>query len=400
MSTVRLFHKDPYRTEFEATILSCEPAGAHWDVSLDATCFYAEGGGQPGDTGELGGHRVLAVRDAGGGAILHTVEGPSAGTVTGRIDWGRRLDHMEQHTAQHLLSAAFERLFDGETVSWHLGGDACTVDIALEALSPEQAEAVEQECNRVIRARLDLLTHLVDEAGVASLPLRKPPKVTGEIRVVEISGYDWSACGGTHVRNTGELGVLKVKSLERYKKGTRVTFLAGQRALADYMALDRTTRDLCRSLSIGVADLPRFAERAQEENAALRRQVKLLQEKILETEALELLEGARKVGGARVVRTVFSARPLDEVKVLAAKVAAQSHSVAVFGTRGAIPQIVLQRSTDLRLDMGAVIRQILPLIDGRGGGSPISAQGGGTRPDGLESALDQAVSRIAESLRG
>jgi alanyl-tRNA synthetase len=399
VSTIKLYRQDPYRTAFEAQVLACTPAGDRWEVVLDQTCFYPEGGGQPCDLGTLGDRRVLDVReDEATGAIIHITDGPVSGRVAGCIDWERRLDHMQQHTGQHLLSGTFERLLDAETVSWHLGSESCTVDITLETLTPEQAEAVELACNEVIRNTLPVLTHEVDEDGVKALPLRKPPAVTGLIRVVEIQGYDWSACGGTHVRSTGELGLLKIKSWERYKKLTRVVFLVGNRALRDYLNLDRLTRDLCRSLSIGVADLPRYVARCQEEASGLRRQVKVLQERILEAEAAELVAGARTVSGVRIVRLVATGRTPDEVKLLAAKVAAHPGTVAVLGTRGAMPQIVLHRSLDLRLDMGAIIRQILPLIDGKGGGSPVQAQGAGSKPDGLEQALDHAVKRIAEAL--
>lgn len=399
MSTVKLFHTDAYRTEFTAQVLSCVPAGNQWDVVLDQTCFYAAAGGQPNDLGALGGRRVLDVREnEATGEVIHTVDGQLAGEVRGEIDWARRLDHSEQHTGQHVLSAAFEHFMDGETVSWHLGESSCTVDIAIDGLSVRQAEEIELECNRVIRANLPVLTHVVDKEGVKAFPMRKPPAVEGDIRVVEVKGYDWSGCGGTHVRTTGELGLLKIKSWEKNKKFMRVEFLVGQRAIADYMRLDLMARELARSLSIHVMDLPGYVDRTKEECSGLRKQLKVAQERLLEIEAGQLVAEARKVAGARVVRQIVGGRPLEEVKLLANKVAAHSGTVAIFGTKGAIPQIVLYRSVDLRLDMGAIIRQVLPLIEGKGGGSPIQAQGAGSKPEGLENALDQALHKIAEAL--
>ncbi len=400
VATEKLYHQDAYLTSFSAQVISCVPTETGYDVVLDRTAFYPTGGGQPHDLGTLNGYAVTDVReDEATGTVIHTVEAPLEGNVEGRVDWDRRRDHMEQHTGQHLLSGTFEQLLDAETVSWHLGSQSCTIDITMETLTPEQAERVELECNRIIRAALPVITHVVDTEGVARLPLRKPPKVTENIRVVEIEGYDWSACGGTHVRHTGELGLLKIKSWERYKKTTRVEFLVGSRALADYMRLDRMTRELCRSLSIGVPDLPDYVTRTQEDLSSLRKQVKRLKEELLQVEAAELVKEARTIAGARIVRKVLSGRTLDEVKLLAAKTAAHPGTVAVFGTKGAIPQIVLHRSVDLRLNMGAIIREVLPLIDGKGGGSPLQAQGGGSRPEELEHALDQAVLKIAEALR-
>lgn len=400
MATKKLFHEDAYRIEFAAEVLSCLQAGDAWEVILDQTVFYAEAGGQPSDTGRLGGRRVLAVREEEDGTIIHAVDGPLSGRVSGEIDWERRLDLMEQHTGQHLLSGVFEQFFDAETVGWHLGQTETTVDLAMESLTPEQAERVERECNRVIRANLPVVTHLTDDAGISAFPLRKPPVVTGEIRVVEIGGYDWSACAGTHVRQTGELGILKIKSWEKYKKSIRVTFLAGQRALTDYLVLDRLTRELSRSLSIGVVDLPKYVERTQEELNSLRKRMRTMQEQLLEHEAAQLLTQARRVGNgsAKIVGQVFGGRTMDELKLLAAKVAAQNGTIALFGTKGAMPQIIIHRSVDLRLDVGQVIKQVLPIIDGKGGGSPIQAQGGGSRPERLEQALDAAVAKISEAL--
>jgi len=397
--TRKLFHSDAFQTNFSATVLSCLESADGWEIILDQTCFYAEAGGQPSDSGVLGGLRLSAVREEDDGTVIHTVPGPLQGEIEGEIDWVRRLDHMEQHTGQHLLSGAFERLLDAETLSWHLGSSSCTVDLSLDSLTQEQANQVELECNRMIRSGVDIITHRVDQAGLMKLPLRKPPKVTENIRVVEIGGYDWSACAGTHVNKISELGLLKIKSWERNKKSIRVEFLVGGRALADYMEMDQITRELCRSLSIGLLELPRFADRAQEDISNLRKQVRTLQERLLEIEAAELVAGAKRIAQARVVRQVFGGRPVDEIKLLAAKVSAHPGTVALFGTRGAIPQLVFHRSVDLRLDLGGVIKHCLPMIGGRGGGSPIQAQGGGSRPDGLEPALDLAAQKIAELLR-
>lgn len=399
MRTVKLFLADAYQTEFEGHVLSCTPLGDAWAVVLNQTCFYPASGGQPSDSGTLGGEPVLDVHAEPDGTIVHLVGAPLSGTVIGRVDWDRRLDHMEQHTGQHLLSAAFEHLFGAETLSWHLGQGASTIDVAMDALSPEQVEEVELTCNRLIRSGLPVRAHLCSPEEAQRFPLRKAPTVSGPVRIVEIEGYDWSPCGGTHLRNIGELGLLKIKAWERYKRAVRVTFLAGQRALRDYLGLDRMTRDLARRLSIGVSELPRWVDRTQEELNSLRKRVRTQQEELLAIEAERLLADARPIGPARVVRQSFGGRPADEVRLLAAKVAAVPGCIAVFGTRGALPQIILHRAADLRLDVGLILREVLPIIDGKGGGSPVQAQGGGTRPERLEEALDAAVARISQALR-
>lgn len=398
MATDKLYHQDPYLRSFSARVLRCDQAGGAWEAVLDRTAFYPTSGGQPHDTGVLGERQVLSVREEDDGTVVHTLDGPVSGSVEGAIDWARRQDHMEQHTGQHLLSQAFMEALGAETLSFHLGQDASSIDIAAESLTPEQAEQVELLANEIVREDRTVTTHLVDPADVGRFPLRKPPTVETNLRIVEIGRFDWSACGGTHVASTGRLGLIKVKGWERHKKGVRVEWLAGGRAVADYLGLDQTIRSLCRSLSIGVADLPAYVARLQEDGASLRRQVKVLSDQVLEAEVQELLAGARVVRGVRIVRRVVTGRTADEAKGLALKVAGHSQSVALFGIRGALPQLIFARSVDLRLDMGGIIKLAIPLIDGRGGGSPVSAQGGGSRQEGLESALDLAASKVVEAL--
>lgn len=401
LATVKLYHRDAYLQEFTAQVLDCRPGPQGYDVVLDRTAFYPTSGGQPHDTGTLDGRRVLeVVLDEATGDIIHRCDGPVAGQVVGRIDWPRRLDHMEQHTGQHLLSAAFVAALGAETVSVHLGAEASTVDLATESLTADQVAQVEALANQVIREDRPVHVHWAADAAEAQIlfPLRKPPAVVGQVRVVEIAGFDWTPCGGTHVASTGRLGLVKVKAWERYKRGVRVTFLAGGRALADYQALDGAAREMARTLSVGAADLPAAVARLRDEATRLRKQLKEATDLLLAHEAQSLVAGARTVGGVRVVRCIFGGRQADEVKALAAKVAALPKAVALFGTRGALPQLVFARSMDVRLDMSAILSQALPAIAGRGGGSPAMAQGAGTNPEGLQAALEVATARVVELL--
>jgi alanyl-tRNA synthetase len=399
VATVKLFQQDAYQTRFEAEVLACQPVDGQFDVVLNQTCFYAEAGGQPADTGRLAGQMVVDVQEDADGTIHHRVGAPLSGRVEGEIDWAPRLDHMEQHTGQHLLSGAFERLYDAATLSWHLGAERCTVDLEMTDLTAVQVEAIEAEVNRVIRSGLPVLYHLAEtQADLAAYPLRKPPKVTEQIRIVEIQGYDWSACAGTHVSSMGELGFMKIKSWEKHKKGVRVDFVVGGRALADYQALDRVTREAARGLSIGQLELAGWTGRAQEEISGLRKQVKLMQEKLLELEAAELVASAHQQNGVRIVAEIWAGRPVDEVRLLAVKIAQQGSALAVFGTRGAIPNLILYRSVDVRVDVGTLLKEALPLIGGKGGGSPVQAQGGGSHPEGLESAMEQLVRGVLVQL--
>lgn len=405
MSTLRLFHDDAYCWRFTAQVLSCRPAAGGWDVVLDRTAFYATAGGQPHDTGSLDRQRVseaTVIEETG--EIVHRVDGPVAGTVVGAIDAGRRLDHMEQHTGQHILSQACARVLGWETASFHLGEACSTIDLAPQDADPARDALAQAEdfANQIIRENRPVRIHYAEGAAeLARFPLRKPPTVTGPVRIVEISGFDWSACGGTHLSSTGQAGLIRIKSWERHKKGLRVTFLCGGRALADYRAVDSMVQDLCQSLSIPWSELPVAVQRLRDEAGRLRRTLGLAQDKLTDAEARALLETVRPTaGGVRVLRMAIGGRPLDEVQALAARVAAQGKAVALFGTRSALPQLVFARSTDLRLDMAGILRAALPAIGGRGGGAPHLAQGGGTHPEGLATALDIAYGQVMRLLGG
>ena len=238
--TERIYYTDPYTTEFDATIVRIDPVAdnpAHRRVVLDRTAFYPTSGGQPFDTGTLGDVRVLEVEDAEDGEVVHIVEGDvGPGAVHGRIDWERRFEHMQQHTGQHVLSAAFDRVLKVPTVSFHLGTASSTIDLAREVSAAEIARA-EREANRIVWEDRPVAIRFADAAEVATLGLRKESKREGMLRLIDVENFDVSACGGTHVARTGAIGVIAVAGAERFKGATRLEFLCGGRALAGYHAL-------------------------------------------------------------------------------------------------------------------------------------------------------------------
>jgi alanyl-tRNA synthetase len=209
--TTRLYYAEPYLTTFTAQVTERTQIDGHPAVRLDRSAFYPTSGGQAHDTGTLDGVAVVDVQVAADGGVLHLLAGPlpeKAGEVTGVIDWPRRFDHMQQHSGQHLLSQAFDRLLGLETVSVHFGDELCTVDLAGETVDADGLAAVERHANQIVWENRAIRAYEVSDAELASLPLRRAPKVTGKIRIVEIDGYDWSACGGTHVASTGSIGPI------------------------------------------------------------------------------------------------------------------------------------------------------------------------------------------------
>lgn len=387
----RLYYIDPYQTTFQATVVEHLTIGKHPAVILDRTCFYPESGGQPGDQGSLNGIQVLnTLEREEDKAVVHVLAAPlTAEIVTGQVDWERRFDHMQQHTGQHILSQAFERILDAETVGFHLGADVVTIDLALDGLSAEQASQVEEEANRVVFQDRPVICRFVSQEELGSLPLRKPPKVTGEIRIVEVEGYDWSPCGGTHVRRTGEVGIIALRKWERRGSTIRLDFLCGRRALADYRWKNAAVNRLATGLSIKDRELVETVERLLAEASEVRRQLNFAKDRLLDYEAAELV--AMTPGPPYVICRSWRDRPVEEVRRLAQRATERPGVIALLGVvTGDKANLVFACSNDQRVDMNAILRAVIPLIGGKGGGTPSLAQGGGTEVSGLEEALAQA----------
>ena len=385
--TDRIYYTDPYTAEFDATVLSVEPipenASRH-GVVLDRTAFYPTSGGQPHDIGTLGGASVVDVIDRDDGSILHVVEGTvAAGPVHGAIDWARRFEHMQQHTGQHVLSAAFDRLLSVRTVSFHLGTTASTIDLAREVSANEIAGA-EREANRVVWENRSVAIRFADAADAATLGLRKESKREGMLRVIDVENFDVSACGGTHVARTGAIGIIAVAAFEKFKGGTRLEFLCGGRALTGYHALRDTVAASVRLLSVLPAELPAAIDRGQTDARDFRRQVKDLQTRLAGHEANALAARAEPIGAARVVLAALEVGDgwdANGLKSIATAIAARPGHAAVVISVPEPTAIVIARAPDVGLDSAAILKQLTVTFGGKGGGRPELAQGGGLSGD-------------------
>jgi alanyl-tRNA synthetase len=393
--TERLYYHDAYAREFDAAVVGVDAVSerpGHFAAVLDRTAFYPTSGGQPFDTGILGAARVVDVIDGDDGRILHLVEGPiELGPTRGAIDWPRRFEHMQQHTGQHVLSAAFARLLNVATVSFHLGSTASTIDLAREVTPVEIARA-EDEANLVVWENRPVTIRFADADEVAALPLRKESKREGVVRLVDVEDFDVSACGGTHVARTGAIGIIAVAAFEKFKGGTRLEFLCGGRALAGYHALRDTVAASVRLLSVLPAELPAAIDRGQTDARDLRRQVKDLQTRLAGHEAATLAEGAEPVGSSRVVIAALEGWDANGLKTIATAISARPGHVAVLLTTPSPSSIVVARAPDLVVDSGAILKQMTAQFGGKGGGRPELAQGGG-----LQGAMDE-MRRTARAL--
>jgi alanyl-tRNA synthetase len=384
--TERLYYTDSYATEFDATVLDAVAAAdGRPAVRLDRTAFYPTSGGQPHDTGMLGAARVLDVVDDDDG-ILHVLDMDlPRGPTRGRIDWERRFDHMQQHTGQHVLSAAFERITGVPTVSFHLGVETSTIDLARD-LTATEIEQAEDEANRVVWADRPVTVRFADAEEAARLPLRKESGRAGTLRLVEVAGVDLSACGGTHVASSGAIGNIAIVSTERVRGGVRIEFVCGRRALRAHRRLRDVVSASVRMLSVAADDLPAAVDRMQAEARDVRRQIKDMQSRLISLEADALAGRAEPLGDALFVVAALEGWDAGGLKQLASTLAARSRLVAVLVSAPPPSSIVVSRAADVSIDSAALLKQVVAKFGGKGGGRPELAQGGG-----LSGPIDEIV---------
>jgi alanyl-tRNA synthetase len=400
--TEKLYFRDSSLLEFSANVVDIKPSERGKCVVVDQTAFYPTGGGQPNDTGTLGDAMVIDVLEDEAGTIYHVVDGGSSlgpgQSVTGRIDRARRLDHLQQHSGQHVLSQAFVQTCGAETRSFHLGAQTSTIDIELPAPTDEMMRAAEDLANTVVFEDRPMRVHLVNEEEAAQLPLRKESAVRGNIRVIEVENFDWSPCGGTHAARTGQIGLIAVRSYERAKKMTRVEFVCGGRALADYRRAHNTAVAVARLFSAERDSSPELVDRALQENKALKRRVRDLLELAMSAEAIEMLAATQAVGGFKLVQSVFDGRDLEEVRMLASKIVQREPSVALLATKDAeAARLVFARSASLSQNMGQLLAEACAALGGRGGGKPELAQGGGPHVERVGEVIRTAAEKITAS---
>lgn len=404
--TERLYYRDSHLVEFEASVIDVSERVSGWTaITLDRTAFYPTGGGQPSDTGTLDGLRVVECIDNEDESVSHVIQGraPQIGsTVKGRVDWPRRLDHMQQHTGQHILSAAFVNLFKAPTRSFRVLEEVCEIDVELANPATEIIERAVELANNIIWEDRTVSINYVTPEQASEMPLRKEPARAGELRVIEIEDFDLTPCGGTHAVRTGEVGMIAVRSWERAKGLTRIEFVAGVRALNEYRRANKTARATAALFSAGRDDAPKLVKRMVEENKELHRRVRALEELAARVEAEELLQGISPIvregsgdPGVRVITKIFDNRDPESLKHLAQALIAHSRIVALLASRdNEAARLVFARSSDAPGDMNALMREACEMLDGRGGGKPDLAQGGGKNVERVSDAIETAAKQL------
>ena len=312
------------------------------------------------------------------GDVIHVLSAGLAArvAVTGEIDWARRFDHMQQHTGQHVLSAAFDRLFNNRTVGFHMGAEVSTIDLAREPAPSEVERAVDQ-ANEIVWEDRPVLIRFVSQAEAANLPLRKESGREGTLRLIDISGFDLSACGGTHVERTGAIGTIAALSAERLRGGARLTLACGGRALRALRVFGDAVAGGVRALSVLPGDLPAAIERVQGESKGLRKQIKGLQEKLAAHEGARLTADAPEVGGVRLVAQAVDGWDVAGLKALAAAATVSARACVALVSPGPPVSLVVASTAGVPTDANAVLQQLTNRFGGRGGGTRELAQGGG-----------------------
>lgn len=365
----KLYYDSAYIKEFEAQVLSCQEGKKGWEITLSATAFYPEGGGQPADTGILGNVRVTDVHEKDG-QVVHYTDGPLpvGEMVRGVIDWDRRFQHMQEHSGEHLVSGLIHQRFGYDNVGFHMGTDEVTIDFN-GVLEWEDLMAIEEKANGMIWENLEISAVYPEKDELDAMEYRSKKELTGAVRIVSIPGGDVCACCGTHVERTGEIGLVKFLSMIHYKGGVRISLLCGKRAVEDYERKRDQVQKISVLLSARPGEIARAVEKLKEDEAKLQEKLVAAYDKLIASEVRDIKEGD---GDIFILEPDFEAiqlrhlvnRMLEEKKgktVLALGGAAEGSFLYVLGSRDG--------------DMRQLSRELNRLLNGRGGGSAQMAQG-------------------------
>ncbi len=386
--TKKLFHEDAYKITFEANVVERYLHEQKFVLVLDQTCFYPESGGQPSDKGTLNGISIVHVEEREG-KILHFLEKNISGEkVSGIIDWEKRFDFMQQHAGQHILSQSLFELFQAKTLSFHMGAQSSTIEIDKRNISDEESERIEGRANTVVFLNSEIKSYFVAENDIEKVPLRKPPQKKGQIRVIEVCDFDYSACGGTHPRRTGEIGLIKILKWERIRNNVRCEFVCGKRALQDYSLKNSILRQIAVRFTVSEKEVPSSLEKLLSELKDQKKRNKKISDRLIQFEVQKMVQAA----DGPIIKEIFTEGTFDETKRLALNIINGGEFIVLFGlkleNRG---HLILACSEGMDMDMRELIPIVSPLVDGKGGGSPSLVEIFAKNTENIEKALDQAL---------
>ncbi|EYE87567.1 hypothetical protein Q428_12635 [Fervidicella metallireducens AeB] len=398
---VKLYYENPYMKECVCEIVNIVEKDNKYHLELDRTCFYPEGGGQPSDTGKIDGIPVNYVYEEKG-KIYHVVETKPnrIHKVKCIIDWEKRYDNMQQHLGQHIISACFMNLFNSKTIGFHLSDSYTTIDLD-KILDSEEIEKVEEEANKIIAENIEVEILYPSKDELRKLQTRRPlPKTEEEIRIVKIGDIDINACCGTHPKSTLEVQLIKIIKWEKYKNGVRIYFLCGNRAIKDYILKHNSINSISKILSCSVNEVMQEVERLMAEHNKNQNEKRALISEIAYYQAKDMFASTEAIDDVKIIKTIFDNTDIKYVELLATKLAEFPKVVILFAIKSQDRvQLKFIRSKELNnLNMSSLLKDAITLIDGKGGGTEYSAQGGGKNNNNLESLMDYAFNKVKNNL--
>jgi alanyl-tRNA synthetase len=417
MDTERIYYEDSFAREFSAEVLSCEPVAVEtgdaaaaadaksvatgaaklWRVVLNRTVFYPTSGGQPHDVGKLGAANVVDVLDEEDD-VVHVVDAAIAlATVSGVVDWERRFDHMQQHSGQHVLSAVFHAQSALPTVSFHLGANLCTIDLRGREPTAEILERAAMAANEIVYEDRAVIVKYGTPEELAAAGVRKTVERSGKLRAIEIEGVELQPCGGTHVRRTGQIGMIALRGFSRIRQDWRVEFVCGKRAERLARVDLAMLKSIAQRLNCSVAETVSAAERVVAERDVYFKSARASNEKLAAVDAQSALQTTEiGVDGIRVIVRVFRGVSPEYVQSFAREVAKADKTVALIA-RSECGHVFFMQHANVGRDMNALLAETFGQVGGKGGGSRDSAGGRLADPQRAAEALQHAVSRLGQS---
>ena len=392
---------NPYLKELDAFIIDKKKKDNTYHIKLDKTIFYPHlSGGQPGDQGTINGIEVLESYEENDDIIHVLKQDIKENKVQISIDFDNRLDMMQQHTGQHLLSSCFYRLFDAQTVGFHVGHDYVTIDVTMSELTEEDAEKIEIMANKIIWSNFNIKSYFPSQERLKKLPLRKMPTVTKNIRIVEIDGFDYSPCGGTHLKSTGELGMIKIRKWEKYKGNIRVEFFCGNRALKDYTWKNKYIKTLSLMLSSLDKDLLTKVKKLYDDKNALEKETRELREDLNKIKGDEFLKSAKQNEKVNFIVKILENTSLLEVSFISSYLNNNNKNlVQIYGLKSQDKgQFYITKTKDVNINILDTFKTVSSKVNIKGGGNPNSIQGAIDLGD-VEKAIDLFYEEFANELK-
>jgi alanyl-tRNA synthetase len=397
----KLYYHNQYEKEFTAEIVNVIEKGSEFHIELDKTYFYPEGGGQPCDTGYLEDIPVTFVYEENG-TVYHVVtKRPiKVHRVKCSINWEDRFDNMQQHLGQHILSAAFIQLFNGNTSGFHLGKETCTIDID-KMLNENEVEEAEALANKLIRDNIRVEFLLPTKSELKKLPLKKSlPKTDEQIRIVKIGDLDYNPCCGLHFNSTIEVQLVKIKKWEKNKTSTRIEFACGKRAVDYFIIRHKFASMICSTLKCNESEVLDRIEKLTSDLNSANNENKILKSQVADYEIKAMIENSEKINNFNVIKTIYSNVDLKYANLIGNKLTSFDNVIALIAMKNNdTANLLFMCSKNIKgISMGSLLKDAITLIDGRGGGSDFSAQGGGKNNSNLESTLDYALMKVKQQL--